>query len=1114
MQYGLQFFVSLLFSVVLATSYSAEVSPKVLIYYSSIGMGHLSAARAIEKNLKEKDPKTIVQLVDIRTYSNPVEDYVHEKIYWWLVKNKPDTFDGFFRSFMEKGNAVPSLTQLKQYYNKEKLYRDIISFGPTAIIATHYGSAQALGDLREMGRIHNIPIGWLHTDYFQGYFPRLSKRVDMTFVGMPLLKNLWEEQNVNPERVISTGMPINPKVFTPINRTEFLKSQKLDPNIKTIVLASGGEGVGDYPLIVEKIVKDVGGPIQIVAICANNKEHFKNLSQMKGTLPKDIVLDIRKMIPNEELLNLIKSSDLFITKSGGLSPTEGFAINKPIILLDVYGGHERDNAKIFEDEKFAVVNRDQSQIGQDVKRVFADQELQREMFRNQLSFRNSFNLGAITNFVFNARSYLPEVNYRLGLEWGETVVNAEESLNQLEKDSPVDVEILLAYAISTDKKYFKGDPNPFGHLAIRIKDTVYTANGRAILGNEPQLIHKSSLQDYLYGVDRPYQNVGHTDAFGSAYGRNNISVRVSGVDPAKIQKMLEEVQLIDDEWRRGETRWHHIDNNCADIVVRLLRAGGFRSEYDTSFDKKRHLTMPLDVLHHYTKLFESDASLRTEIASYTAVANSQNIYKTAGFPLSIYQLKRSLRHLLKTTPDEIELKTGKRIAVYPNSNRTHYENVNGKSATKEQKTVAQATAEQAQKWEEVISLEKQLEGMQADFEKSQFSVLFLQETVENAISKGNQEAAKRAISKWNIYQKKIQATLDDLTQKQTDFYIQGTLSAMQEIYTRKEVAKLAALKSMREMLNQATQLSETYKGQAKDSPLRSNTIRDFFTVAKGYFDLVNGNFELSGFWNRLAQKSKGIYLFIKGLVKASPNLVKTAITGLFRPLVNNPSSAISESVVVDNLKIQLNVRGKEQLLNSAKSKKITIITPLQSHPVFDSIIMSQLQQIGSLAVVTNDQPSVKEILQNLQAKKTNNILLYPQGSVLSGSSETQDKFTLGLIKELRQMGFEVEITPLTYQGSGSFTNGIETFMQNLDKIEKQNLEVVIGAPISSKMIDFMIAAVGDESIIRFIRAYSLENSSKKLFGTQNTAGMAASLNKMLNYSVVKMPVSCQSLFAR
>ena len=41
---------------------------KIIIFYSSIGQGHISAACSIEKEILKKDPRTIILQKDIREF--------------------------------------------------------------------------------------------------------------------------------------------------------------------------------------------------------------------------------------------------------------------------------------------------------------------------------------------------------------------------------------------------------------------------------------------------------------------------------------------------------------------------------------------------------------------------------------------------------------------------------------------------------------------------------------------------------------------------------------------------------------------------------------------------------------------------------------------------------------------------------------------------------------------------------------------------------------------------------------------------------------------------------------------------------------------------------------
>ena len=94
---------------------------KVILFYSSIGQGHISAARSIAKEIHEQDPTAIVLQKDIREFMDPMGRMLDEKIYWFVAKNLPILFDNLFQSMQEQGNRVGSLTCLPNDYPEQRV---------------------------------------------------------------------------------------------------------------------------------------------------------------------------------------------------------------------------------------------------------------------------------------------------------------------------------------------------------------------------------------------------------------------------------------------------------------------------------------------------------------------------------------------------------------------------------------------------------------------------------------------------------------------------------------------------------------------------------------------------------------------------------------------------------------------------------------------------------------------------------------------------------------------------------------------------------------------------------------------------------------------------------
>lgn len=653
---------------------------KTLILYSSIGMGHLSASRAIEEKIKAQDPTAEVELKNIRDFMSPTNRKIDEKLYWFVFKHMPDTFNKAYLKSMETGLQVKDLSDIKTGYNEQALLEYIQKSGARNVIATHYGSAINLGNLKTAGKLPNIKTAWVHTDYIEHYFPRISQRLDKTFVGHNELARSWQNSGVVADKVAVTGIPVrNLPEPGESQRAPVLEAVGLKAEHTTFVMSGGSEGLRDYPTAVKSLANQFQEPIQIVAICGKNEKARLELEKLASTLPAHVTLKPLGFIPNKQLIDLVSVADLYVTKAGGLSPTEGALLMRPLVLINEYGGHEAENAEFFNKTKMAEVVDSSSLLGKKAADVLANPELIKTMMEHQREYRNSVNLDYIVKWAGEEKSF-ETVRVDLGLKEGSVVEASDKALAKLAKDFPGDVEVLLSYAKSKNGKYF-GDgkeSNPFGHIAIRVGDNVYTINHMAERGTEPHVIHKSSLDEYLYSTKKVYTNEEFTGMQGQAYAKDTISVRINGMTQDKIQKMLHELKAIDQEWKEGRLNYVAKSCNCADVTLRVLKAGGLVVDGKIF---KRSIKMPLDVFDVAVKAAESRADLQSALIHYGYVQGSKNEYKTAGFPLSLYQIKRALVDIFKKGRDKIESRVSARITVSKDSPQARYEKIRSETPT-------------------------------------------------------------------------------------------------------------------------------------------------------------------------------------------------------------------------------------------------------------------------------------------------------------------------------------------------------------------------------------------------------------------------------------------------
>jgi len=636
-------------------------SRKVIIFYSSIGNGHISAAKAVQREIARRSPSAEILLQDIRGFMDPIWNRLDERLFWFVVKYLPETFEALFLSMQQQGNEVPSLALLPSDYPEWKVLRFIEAHKPDAILATHYGSAQVLGTLRESGFLSDVRIGWLHTDFFEGYFPRISRRIDRTFLAHDQLGVRWQKAGVPAAKITVTGMPVAIQPLDSNARGKLRERLGFSPATPVILITGGKEGLVDFEAVLKGLFEDLPSPLQVIIVCGQNRRQYSIVSQLCAHPPGAATAHVYGGVPHEQMMEFMNIADVVITKAGGITPSEAFALGKVTILLDVVTGHEHQNAVMMEELGLAKVISRMEDTGSAIAQLFSDSVASTRMRDAQASFRDDISIRKIADFALEDALPSDALPFNFGMEHGLPVLDAETTLSHVSDTEDYEVEVLLSYAASKTKQRIVTE-NPFGHIAVRIGSEVLSANHLAEFDTDPNLLQHLSLADYLYGVDRPSASQEHSSTYGVAYGRDTIGLRAPVDSPDRIQRMLAEAQRIESEFQRGSLQWNRAHFNCADVVAQILRAGGYG--VTTTLERLGLPTMPLDVFEQARTAFER-AGAEIELIAYRQIPGANSAYHFSQFPLSLGQPLRSTVHVLDGQRiDPVEAAVQKQIIVY------------------------------------------------------------------------------------------------------------------------------------------------------------------------------------------------------------------------------------------------------------------------------------------------------------------------------------------------------------------------------------------------------------------------------------------------------------------
>lgn len=297
---------------------------KVLIFYAPTGGGHLRAAQAIAKKIKELDKDIKVVLVNGLNKNECRVFKINPEYTFYLASTRfLRLFNLLSRFFgeMALGNKIFWLAiklnwgpYLEKVIGKEK---------PDIIVSVHHHiQPSSISGYQKI-----VPFITVVTDLAS--VPRIwfNPYVDMTIVPTQAeYERAIKKFHIPKNRIKVLGFPV---------QDEFLQKLPVHKINNHILVVGGGSGSGRLYRDVRNIL--TGFPmITISAVCGVNKKLIKKLKKLKNSR-----LEIVGFVDN--MPDFYNKADLVVTKPGPGTVLEAAAMHKPLVVGKSVGRQEDGN---------------------------------------------------------------------------------------------------------------------------------------------------------------------------------------------------------------------------------------------------------------------------------------------------------------------------------------------------------------------------------------------------------------------------------------------------------------------------------------------------------------------------------------------------------------------------------------------------------------------------------------------------------------------------------------------------------------------------------------------------------------------------------------------------
>ncbi|MFH1395199.1 MAG: glycosyltransferase [Candidatus Omnitrophota bacterium] len=311
---------------------------KVIILYSTAGMGHKKAAIAIFDAFKNMREDIDVENIDVLDYANPVYKFLYLDFYVFMMSKAK-----WLWAILYYFSNIPFIDFLSRrvrgildFYGMPGVAKMLIEKKPDAVIATHFFLPSIAGLLKE-NKNFTAKIYTLVTDYGPHSF-WLSDSIDRFFVGSEFTLSEFVKRGVPKSKIDITGISTTSEFHKEFNVVELKQKYNLDPSKKTIFLMTGGFGVGPMEQMLMEL-NQCRSNVEVIAVCGHNKVVYENVRKLKDKLKFSLI----EFGFTDEVAKLMAVSDLMITKAGGISVTEALNARLPMILFASIPGQETWN---------------------------------------------------------------------------------------------------------------------------------------------------------------------------------------------------------------------------------------------------------------------------------------------------------------------------------------------------------------------------------------------------------------------------------------------------------------------------------------------------------------------------------------------------------------------------------------------------------------------------------------------------------------------------------------------------------------------------------------------------------------------------------------------------
>jgi UDP-N-acetylglucosamine:LPS N-acetylglucosamine transferase len=335
--------------------------PTILLMMSDTGGGHRAVCRALVEAFQAIDPAIDAPVVDLFALGKRrlIVDRLTQS-YGPLIRRAPWLYGLAYRA-TNRSSLFEALSKANDGVLVQRGRWLLRRHQPDVVVSVHaLVTRPMLKALRAEGG--RQPIVVVVPDLVRFHRSWVAKGVHCYTAPTPEGANLLVEYGAPRDRVSLTGLPVGRAFATPSDPAHLRARLGLDPRRLTVLVVGGGEGGGDLPTLVDAI-DQAGLPIQLIVVTGRNQRAKAAIEALPLFTPAKI-FGFATNMPD-----LIKASDIVVSKGGPQSIVECLVAGKPILVTQVLPGQEEGNDEWVERHGAGYRTRTPTQVAQALRKL-------------------------------------------------------------------------------------------------------------------------------------------------------------------------------------------------------------------------------------------------------------------------------------------------------------------------------------------------------------------------------------------------------------------------------------------------------------------------------------------------------------------------------------------------------------------------------------------------------------------------------------------------------------------------------------------------------------------------------------------------------------------------